>query len=267
MPTDPREAAATIWHHMASGNTLDALPAAQRPSTRAEGYAIQARLPEVAGGLALRGWKIAATSDAGRAHIGVSAPLAGRIMAPYAHADGAIVPSKGNRMAVAEPEFAFVIGKTLAPRSRPYAVDEVMAAVSALRPAIEIPSSRFADFVNAGEPQLIADNACAGHFVFGPEADADWRSIDLRAHTVHADVRRDGRTALARDGAGENVLGDPRLALTWIANELSGLGVALDAGLAVSTGTCMAPVAIEPGDWIVADFGSIGRVSARFGPG
>ena len=52
-------------------------------------------------------------------------------------------------------------------------------AVDTLHPAIELPDSRFADFVKAGEAQLIADNACAHLFVLGAPTTADWRAVDL----------------------------------------------------------------------------------------
>jgi 2-keto-4-pentenoate hydratase len=67
-----------------------------------------------------------------------------------------------------------------------------------------------------------------------------------------------------RDGDGSAVLGDPRVALTWQANELMRLGMGLATGQFVTTGTCMMPLAIEPGDWVIADFGVLGQVSARF---
>jgi 2-keto-4-pentenoate hydratase len=60
------------------------------------------------------------------------------------------------------------------------------------------------------------------------------------------------------------VLGDPRLALTWMANELSEIRVGLAAGLVVTTGTCLTPIPIRPGDRVEAEFGPFGRVSAAF---
>ena len=41
------------------------------------------------------------------------------------------------------------------------------------------------------------------------------------------------------------MLGDPRVALTWLANELSALGLALKAGQVVTTGTCLVPLEIR----------------------
>jgi 2-keto-4-pentenoate hydratase len=62
------------------------------------------------------------------------------------------------------------------------------------------------------------------------------------------------------------VLGDPRVALAWLANEVSRHGVALAAGQVVTTGTCMAPLEILPGDKVTADFGALGTVGVRFRP-
>jgi 2-keto-4-pentenoate hydratase len=66
-----------------------------------------------------------------------------------------------------------------------------------------------------------------------------------------------------RDGKGSNVLGDPRVALTWIANELNLFGTQLRAGEVITTGTCVAPAEIAPGDHVVANFGEFGHVEAR----
>jgi 2-keto-4-pentenoate hydratase len=257
------EAARLIWSLWRAGETLDDLPVACRPTTALDGYAAQAQLPLVAGRDVV-GWKIAATSLAGQAHIQVSGPLAGRLLAGQVFGDGATLSLAGNRMRVAEPEFCFRMARDLPPRTEPYAVDEAMAAVGALHLALEVPDSRFAVFEKAGEAQLIADNACTGKFVLGPEAPALWRDLDLRRHAVTGHVATAQGDDWTRDGIGENVLGDPRIALTWLANCLSGLGLTLAAGEIVTTGACMKPLEIGPGDSVCADYGALGRVSLRF---
>jgi 2-keto-4-pentenoate hydratase len=230
--------------------------------TAAEGYAAQAKLPEVAG-RSVWGWKIAATSEVGQAHIQVSGPLAGRLLSRQVLENGAEAPFAGNRMKVAEPEFAFRMGRDLPPRETPYTQDEVLAAVASLHPSLEMPDSRFENFAGAGEAQLIADNACTRHFIFGPAAPDLWRGIDLRSHAVQGQVQTAGGDRWTRDGRGEAVLGDPRIALTWLANRLSSLGVTLAAGQAVTTGTCMPPLEIGAGDAVTADFGPLGQVGLR----
>ena len=254
-----REAARLIWTAWQAGERFAALPAHCRPADRAEGYAIQRAVLE-ASGRAGFGWKIAATSAAGQAHIGVDGPLAGRLLAGNVDQSGATVSLRGTQMRVAEVEFAFRMARDLPPRGTPYAVEEVLDAVATLHPAIEIPDSRYEDFAHAGAAQLIADNACAHRFVLGAPSAADWRALDLRAHTVECVVT--GRAAL--QGKGENVLGDPRIALAWLANELRATGQLLAAGEVVTTGTCLAPIPVSPGVRLAADFGVIGRVEAGF---
>jgi 2-keto-4-pentenoate hydratase len=249
-------AADTIWSLWQNGEVIPALPTDLRPTSRAEGYAVQAALARRSNDACV-GWKIAATSTAGQRHIGVGGPLAGRILAARVHAGGATLSLARNRMRVAEPEFAFRFVRPLSPRANPYQVEEVLAAVGTLHLALELPDSRFAQFATVGEPSLIADNACAHELVLGDAVAADWRNVDLAKHEVLAHVGR----RYDRRGIGSNVLGDPRLALTWLVNELSALAISLQPGQFVTTGTCASPLEIEPGEPIDADFGILGHIT------
>jgi 2-keto-4-pentenoate hydratase len=249
-------ASRAISGHWRAGTKLAALEASQRPRERKEGYAIQAEL-EKSG--KLFGWKIAATSEAGQKHINVAGPMAGRILSHTVLSDGGTASMHGNEMRVAEPEFAFRMARDLLPRPSPYSVAEVLDAIAALHPAIEIPDSRFADFVGAGEAQLIADNACAHLFVLGAATSADWRARDLIEEKPVITLR--GQKFV---GHGKNVLGDPRVALAWLVNELRGLGITLRGGEVVTTGTCHPPLPIQSGDRMEADFGVLGKVSVGF---
>jgi 2-keto-4-pentenoate hydratase len=253
------QASTLLVEHWQQGRRMARLPEAIRPQTRAEGYAIQARI-ERHSAKPVFGWKIAATSKAGQAHIGVDGPMAGRLLAERVLPDGGSTPLGANHMRVAEVEFAFRMGRDLTPRPTPYSTDEVLAAVDTLHPAIEIPDSRYDDFVTVGAPHLIADNACAHLVVVGAPAKTDWRKLDLAAHKGWG--RNEGK--YERAGSGANVLGDPRLALAWLANELRGLGLTLARGQTVITGTCVKPIEVEAGDHIVADLGILGGLSIRF---
>jgi 2-keto-4-pentenoate hydratase len=246
-------AARTLHDHWQAGSKIGDLDPMLRPRDRAEGYAVQAAMQAYG---SLFGWKIAATSEAGQKHINVGGPQAGRIFGERVIPDGGTAPMAGNEMRVGEPEFAFRMGRDLPPRATEYSVEEVLSSVDTMHPAIELPDSRFADFVSAGEAQLIADNACAHLFVLGAPAAADWRAVDLVEHRPVVTLR--GQRFV---GHGKNVLGDPRVALTWLANELRALGMTLKAGEVVTTGTCHPPLPIRSGDLFEADFGSFGTVS------
>ncbi|NBX55392.1 MAG: hydratase [Betaproteobacteria bacterium] len=213
-----------------SRSTLSAWPPAVEPRDRAWAYPVQNAFFSAAQGQHL-GWKIAATSLAGQQHIGVTAPLAGRLMRERCHADGAAVDIQRNRMRVAEAEFAFRMGRDV----------------------------RFADFARMGEASLIADFACACDVVMGPQAQVDVQRWDFAGHAVSVAI--DGLTVA--QGQGANVLGDPRWALAWLAQELCDHGDHLRAGDWVITGTCVTPVPIAPGQTVRCDFGVLGAVGVQ----
>jgi len=243
------------------GRVSDNLPETCRPQSREEGYQIQAVIeaddPRI-------GWKIAATSIAGQQHIGIDGPISGRLTETMVFAEDDIVPFGSNRMAVAEAEFVFQFARPFLPRASAYRQDEVMDGVGGLYLGIELPDSRFSDFAKVGAPQLIADNACAYQFVWGPEAPGDWQGIDLAAHKVSATVQNEAGIS-HHDGIGANVLGDPKKALCWLVNEITSLGITIDAGEIVTTGTCVVPMPIAKGDRVVADFGVLGSVTCQLG--
>lgn len=255
----PQDTAAYLLPAWQNHGCAGALPASLRPVDRAQAYQVQWALLQACGESGI-GWKIAATSLAGQQHIGVSGPLAGRLLATRCHAAGARISLQGNRMRVIEAEFAFRLGHDLqGTTQRPLTVTQVMAAVEALHLAIEIPNSRYENFVTAGEGALIADFACACHVVLGEAVQQDWRALDLAAHQVRVHIH--GQTVA--QGQGANVLGDPRWALTWLANELIGQGRCLQAGETVITGTCVVPVPVTEGDAVTVDFGALGTLAVQ----
>jgi 2-keto-4-pentenoate hydratase len=249
-------AGAILWQNWQRRTRIDQLPPDCRPADRAAAYSAQKEIVTFSGQDVV-GWKIAATSAAGQKHIGVDGPLAGPLLANRVLADDATVPLDGNIMMVAEAEFAFKFARALVKRANPYTQEEVLAAVESLHPAIEVPDSRYNDFVRVGAPQLIADTACADWFVLGAPTTVDWHSRDLVTHAVTA-YRNGEKVAM---GSGANVLGDPRLA--WLVNELRTYGDGIAAGQFVTTGTCVMPVPIQPGDTFRADFGAFGSANVK----
>jgi 2-keto-4-pentenoate hydratase len=247
---------ATSWQR---GQHIGELPAHCRPRTREEGFAVQG-LWESLTGLSVGGWKIAATSEAGQRHIAVDGPLAGPVFASHVHGGGATVSLAANRMRVAECEVVFRMGRTLAPRDGGYGRDEVLAAVATIQPGIEVPDSRFERFELAGAAQLIADCACSNEMIIGAAVAPDERVATLPDLVVRAQVS-DGRQPT---GSGRNVLGDPVTALCWLVAELGRAGRTLQAGQFVTTGACVPPIPVLPGQRVEADFGWIGRIEATF---
>lgn len=255
---DYAAAADLLLGNWAATTRIAGLPDGLRPLSRSEGYAAAAAVAARSGST-VAGWKIAATSAAGQKHINVDGPIIGRILKSRLLAAGAEVPLGDNIMRVAEAEFAFGFAKDLPPRDKPYGIDEALDAVGSLHLSIEVPDSRYEDFTKVGAAQLIADTACACWLVLGPPVAAPWRDLDLSTHVVRGSVNG----TLRAEGTGKAVLGGPFTALTWFVNEAATHCGGVKAGQFVTTGTCLVPMAIAPGDEITADYGVLGAISCR----
>jgi 2-keto-4-pentenoate hydratase len=258
-PNIESRAAATadvIWKAWSSGDRIAELPADTRPRDIAEGMAAQLALRPHAG--ATYGWKIAATSTAGQAHIGVDGPLPGLLFERFRHEPGDTLPSSGLHMRKVEAEFAF---RMRADVEADASAEDVLAAVDTLHLTLEVPDSRFSRFESVGAAHLTADCACASRLVVGP-AVADWRELDLSTWPTALWINGEE----AASGSGAAVLGAPTTALAWIAVDLRRHGLGLKAGDLVTTGTTTAPPTIGPGDAVRADFGALGELSFTFAP-
>ena len=250
---------ALLWEAWRDGEQIHALPAGCRPGTIEEAYAVQDGLAAHAG-LAVSGYKIGATNARVQARFGVDAPFSGRLFSEFVGESPLHVPPGRVNFHTVEPEFDFVMGRALAPRAAPYSREEVRDAVASVHPAIEVPDSRYTDWLSMTAEDLIADNAIAGLLCLGPAA-RDGHARDLAAQPVIVHVNG----ALASEGAGRNVLGDPWNVLVWLANHLSARDATLEAGHIVTTGSATDIVRCRPGDTVTADFGPLGRVEVRFG--
>ena len=250
---------ALLWGAWQDGTQIDALPDDCRPATVEEAYAVQDGLAASAG-LAVAGYKIGATNARVQARFGVDTPFSGRLFADFVGESPVFVPPGRVNFHTIEPEFDFVMGRALTPRAAPWTREEVREAVASVHPAIEVPDSRYTDWLSMTAADLIADNAIAGLLCIGPPG-AGGLDRDLAAQPVA--VRIDGTTV--SEGAGRNVLGDPWNVLVWLANHLSARGATLEAGHIVTTGSATDVVQCRPGDTVTADFGPLGRVEVRFG--
>jgi len=255
---DAMDAARQLLECGQTGRVIDALADEHRPESPADGYAVQAALAQLQNEKVV-GWKIAATAQAGRDHINVDRPLAGRLYPSTVFDSGASVSMQSNRMMVAEAEFVFKMGGTLSPQPEPFSEREVAAAIGELHPGLELPDSRFSDFTRVGTACLIADNACASQFVLGPAAPLPFTPESLADHPSALLVNGQ----VVSTGKGADALGGPLTALTWLANTLRDLNIPLLAGQFVTTGVTGQPTPVKSGDTCVVDLGSYGSVTVH----
>jgi len=257
---DIKLSAQTIHRCWTTGEVVEFSKSDAWPATVEQAYEAQAELAALRDEPVI-GWKIAATAIAGRKHINVDQPLAGRLFPSICHENGVVLPFAGNRMAVAEVEFVFTLGTSLPPKQTDYSQAEVAAAIKSLHPGLEIPDSRFKDFTRPGTTGLIADNACTANFVLGEPTDERFDLAALAKHPTALLINNH----IVTTGRGSDALDGPLNALTWIANKLSSLGTGLEAGQFVTTGVTGIPSPIKSGDTVCADLGKYGSVSAILG--
>ncbi|MFK7993528.1 MAG: 2-keto-4-pentenoate hydratase [Granulosicoccus sp.] len=252
-----QQAAEIILDNWNNGGVLSELPENIAPTTPEGGYAVQAELARLRGEPVV-GWKIAATSEKGRNHIRVDRPMAGRLYPSIVYKDGSTIALASNRMLVAEAEIVLTLKQDLPPLERQRSEEEVAAAVGKIHAGLEFPDSRFDDFTVAGTACLIADNACARHFVLG---EAVTPPADL-AQLAQIPTMLRINNKLATSGLGSDALGGSLTALTWLVNTVNELGISVNAGEFVTTGVTGAPTPIHPNDHLEVLIGTVASVAA-----
>ena len=65
-------------------------------------------------------------------------------------------------------------------------------------------------------------------------------------------------------GSSGAVLGNPAIAVAWLARKVASFGVRLEAGHVVLPGSCTRAYDVTSGDTVVAEFSGLGTVSLSF---
>ena len=200
----------------------------------------------------LVGAKLGLTSRAKQEAMGVCEPLYGRLTASMVLEGGAPVPMDALIQPRAEPEIAFLLGRDLI---GPTTVAGVLAAADAVFCGLDILDSRFCDY-RFRLPDVVADNCSSGRVVLGPRARRPADLEDLRL--VGCVFRAHGD--LMATAAGAAVMGHPAASVAWLVNRLAERGEALPAGSLILSGALTAPVPVEPGTCVTAEFDGLGVV-------
>lgn len=260
--TAVNDAARTLLDHRARKATLTALPDGQRPATLEDGYSIQAAVvgARVADGAQPIGYKIGATNQGARDLLGMPDMFWGVLLSTMTTDQPASFAGQGLYIRVIEPEIALRFGAPLDAAAGPVSEADVLAAVDAVLPAIEIVDTPFADgWTKAGGASLIADDGAHGAWIMGaPVGGAkDMNLMDLAVTLTAADN-------VVREGKGGNVEGGPFAVTAWLVNEIAKHGKSIKAGDFVTTGSTTPPYPAQPNETVVADFGPLGTVTVAF---
>jgi 2-keto-4-pentenoate hydratase len=155
-----------------------------------------------------------------------------------------------------EVEIGFVLARDLPGEG--CTVEDVLACTEFVAPAIELIDSRIIDW-KIGLQDTIADNASSAGFVLGSER---VHPSELDICGVAATLRRNGE--VVAEGRGDAVLGDPAIAVAWLAEKVASFGVRLLAGDIVLPGSCTRAIDARPGDEFHAEFAGLGSVDLKF---
>jgi 2-keto-4-pentenoate hydratase len=255
-PQDAEKAAELLDAARRNATQVQGLDARLQPRSIEDAYAIQAAVARRHGGAA--GWKIMAIVPAQREALKVDRPIAAPVFKTYCAESPARLALKSFIAPMLECEFDYVLGRDLPARDAPYSAEEVLAAVSVLRPAIEVVDSRVGR--PAATPLMLADCFSNGALVLGRVCDT-WRSLDLLKQGITLKV--DGNTIMTGDGA-KIPGGGPVHALVTLANNPPPWAGGLKAGQVVTTGSCTGMPPLGGGREVVADFGALGEVRIDF---
>ena len=194
-------------------------------------YAIQAAyVKKLEASLGRRvGYKIGLTSKRMQEMCGVNHPNSGVVFEKRVLKSGVTLSlSKLGRLGI-EFECCSRLGKSLAPRGKPYTLEEVSASVEAVCPAFEVIDDRNSDYP-LDLLSLVADNSWNEGNVLG-----DFKSTWPDLGTATSMLECDGK--VIDEGKGSDVLGHPFEPLRWLANNLNELGQTLKKGEIVLTGS------------------------------
>ena len=205
------------------------------------------------------GRKIGMTSAAVQKQLGYYEPNHGILFADREASNGEQIPHDRLLQPRAEAEIAFVLGRDL--NHEALTVADVTRAVEYVVCAIEIIDSRIAGW-DIRAVDSIADNASCGMYVLG--------SRPRRVHDVDLTLcgmvsRLNGQ--ISSVGVGGASLGNPLLALLWLARAVATIGQPLKEADIVLSGALGPIVPLSPGDLFETEIDGFGSVRVALSRG
>ena len=219
-----------------------------------EAYEVQRHVVRILcadGARRVAGFKISMTSPEMQALARASEPAYGTFTSEMLLPDGGALSLGTCLEPLLEVEIQVIVDDELPSGARR---SDIVSACS-IGPGIELPDSRFRRwFGNVSVGHIISDNAVAGHVVVGnatPLPDVG----DVQ--TIKAELYRDDDRIAS--GEASAVMGDPLIAVEWLARRLAREERALTRGMVISSGTLCSPLPLEVGEYR-ASYEGIGDV-------
>ncbi len=231
------------------------------PADQESAYAVQRLVAaqRTRGGARPCGRKVGLTSKAVQAQLGVDQPDFGVLFEDMIHVGGSEIPADRVLQPRVEAELAFMLEHDLV--EGPLDAEQVRRATAYVVPALEVCGSRITGW-NISFADTVADNASSGAVVVGEDA---FRIDQVSTVDLAMSMSVDGVKVSA--GTGRDCLGDPVLAVAWLAQISRGIGAPLRAGELVMSGALGPMFPLTPGARVTATFPDLGTVAMRLGEG
>ena len=217
---------------------------------------------QVAGGARVIGHKIGLTSRAMQSQMQIDEPDFGALFDYMVMTDGASLRAADYVDPRLEVELAFVFRDRLEGSS--LNLTDVLRATEYVQPALELIDARShrIDPVTRNARTIvdtISDNAADAGVILGGRP--------MRPEDV--DLRWSGaifsRNAIVEEtGLGAGVLNHPGYGIVWLARRLEPMGLAIEPGQVILSGSFTRAVIASAGDTFTADYGPLGTVSVHF---
>ena len=248
--------------HRIEGTPFLRFPPEDEPLDADDAYRVQDALHDrlsSAGWGNLVGHKIGCTTPVMQDYLRIDRPAGGGVFSSrMQRSPGIIRPSAYVRVGV-ECEIAVRIGSDLSADRGPYKPAELASKIGAVLAAMEIVDDRYISWPSLSAPSLIADDFFGDGCILGEEVEG-YDATQLG--DVRARMLVDGEEV--GEGDGTEILGDPLIALAWLANTLADRGRALRTGEVVLLGSLVRTHWVEHGDKrITIENTPLGRVEAQ----
>lgn len=201
------------------------------------------------------GKKIGLTSEAMRIMVNVDEPDYGHLFDDMYYEMDVMIDTTSMIQPKIEPEIAFILKKEL--KGPGVKVSDVIEATAGVMPSFEIIDSRLNGKIKFED--TVADNGSSAKLVLGTQM-VNIKQIDLR--TTGLVFEKNGK--IIDTAAGASVMGNPAVAVAWLANKLYSYGISLKPGEIILSGSLTKAYDIKPGDIYTATFGGLGIVKAVF---
>ena len=210
----------------------------------------------VAAGRLVSGRKIGLTAKSVQDQFGVREPDFGALYADMEYGHGSTVPFDSLIHPRIEAEVMFVLGRDLDRDT--ITVTEVIRATDYVVAALEVVDCRLHDW-DIRICDTVSDNAAAGLYVPGSSP----RAL-LGSDVANCSMTLYRNGVPVSSGRGEDSLGHPLNAVTWLARKLRQLGTPLKAGDAILSGALGPMVEARPGDRFEAHIDGLGTAMVSF---